>query len=78
MCPLLHVSRSGYYAWRDRAPSKRRLRHQTLATQVRFAHSESRGTYGSPRVAAELKARGVKICVNTVARLMREEGLRAR
>jgi len=78
MCQLLHVSRSGYYAWRDRAPSKRRLRHQTLARQVRSAHSESRGTYGSPRVAAELKARSVKICVNTVARLMREEGLQAR
>jgi putative transposase len=78
MCQLLQVSRSGYYAWRDRTPSARRVRHQTLAVQVRSAHTESRGTYGSPRVAAELKARGVKICVNTVARLMREEGLKAR
>jgi putative transposase len=78
MCQLLHVSRSGYYAWRDRVPSQRRLRHQTLARQVRSAHAESRRAYGSPRVAAELQAWGVNICVNTVARLMREEGLKAR
>jgi putative transposase len=78
MCQLLHVSRSGFYAWRDRTPSARQVRHQTLVVQVRSAHTESRRTYGSPRVAAELKTRGVKICVNTAARLMREEGLKAR
>jgi len=78
MCQLLKVSRSGYYAWQGRASSSRRLRHQTLAMQVRHAHTQSRGTYGSPRVAVELQAQGVSVCVNTVAKLMREEGLKAR
>jgi putative transposase len=78
MCQLLKVSRSGYYAWHDRAPSSRRLRHEMLARQVRQAHMQSHRTYGSPRVAVELQAQGVSVCVNTVAKLMREEGLKAR
>jgi putative transposase len=78
MCQLLKVSRSGYYSWRDRAPSSRRIRHQALAAAVRAAHARSRGVYGSPRIAVELQVQGVRICVNTVAKLMREEGLQAR
>jgi putative transposase len=78
MCRLLGVSRSGYYDWRDRPPSARRLRRQTLAGQIRAAHRQSRRTYGSPRLTAELNAQGVGVCRNTVARLMREEGLKAR
>ena len=78
MCQLLKVSRNGYYDWRDRPVSVRVCRHQQLAQQVRAAHKQSRGTYGSPRVAKELKAQAVKICRNTVATIMREEGLFAR
>ena len=78
MCHLLKVSRSGYYAWRDRPIASRRLRHQMLAAQVRMAHDQSRCTYGSPRIAAELKTRDIAVCRNTVAKLMREEGLKAR
>ena len=78
MCPLLEVSRSGYYDWRDRPPSARLLRHQALAAQVREAHRQSRGNYGSPRIVAELAAQGTDICENTVAQLMREEGIKGR
>jgi putative transposase len=78
MCQLLSVSRSGYYAWRDRPASSRRLCRQMRAQQVRAAYVQSRGVYGSPRIAVTLKAQGVMICLNTVAKLMREEGLIAR
>jgi putative transposase len=75
MCQLLKVSRSGYYDWRDRPISARELRHQQLAQQIHDAHVYSRGNYGSPRVAMELNAQAVKVCRNTVATIMREEGL---
>jgi putative transposase len=78
MCRLLRVSRSGYYDWRDRPASARCLRRQMLAGEIRAAHRQSRGTYGSPRLTAELNARRVVVCENTVAKLMREEGLKAR
>jgi putative transposase len=78
MCQLLKVSRSGYYDWRDRPPGSRQLRHQRLAEQVRAVHAQSRGAYGSPRIVVELKDRAVDVCRNTVARLMREEGIKAR
>jgi putative transposase len=77
MCDVLGVSRAGYYAWRGRAPSARARRRVRLAVEVRAAHAASRGTYGSPRVHAELAARGVARCENTVARVMRAEGVRS-
>jgi putative transposase len=58
MCEVLQVSRSGYYAWVDRAPSARRLRQEQLIGQIRQAHEHSDGTYGSPRVHASTRPRG--------------------
>jgi transposase InsO family protein len=78
MCQLLKVSRNGYYDWRDRPPGSRRLRHRMLAERVRAVYAQSRRTYGSPRIAVELKDQAVKVCRNTVATLMREEGIKAR
>ncbi len=80
MCELLAVSRQGYHAWqlrRRRPPSSSEARRQRLMRQIRQAHDESDGTYGSPRVHAELAERNVACCVNTVAKLMRRQGLRA-
>ncbi len=77
-CRVLGVARSGYYAWARRPVSRRRARREALAVEVRRAHADSRGTYGSPRVHAELAARGVKACENTVAKVMREQGVRSR
>jgi transposase InsO family protein len=77
-CATLDVSRSGYYAWRKRPAGKRAARRAALAAQVRQAHADSRGRYGSPRVHAELRARGVACNVKTVARLMRQNGLQSK
>ncbi len=78
LCRALGVSRSGYYAWTRRAPSPRHARREELVMQIREAHEGSRRTYGSPRVHADLRARRVEVCENTVARYMRQEGITAR
>jgi len=78
MCQQLGVSRSGYYAWKERPQSERHKADQALAEVVTEVHQESRGTYGSPRVHAELRARGQRMSRKRVARLMNERGLAAR
>ena len=75
-CRVLGVSASGYYGWRNRAPSVRSLRHTWLTEHIGRAHSESRGTYGVRRVHAELTLRhGISVGREAVARLMRQAGL---
>ena len=59
LCRLLGVSRSGYYAWRQRPPSARACAHQELTRHIRAVHEQSRGTYGAPRIWADLRDRGV-------------------
>jgi putative transposase len=76
MCDILQVSKSGYHAFRRRGVSVRGRRRQELKDQIRRAHARSRETYGSPRITVELKEAGVSVCENTVAKYMREEGLR--
>ena len=78
LCKVLGVSRSGYYAWRDRPTSPTAARRDRLVEQIRQAHEGSRSGYGSPRVHSELKAGGVACCENTVAKLMRAHGIRSR
>ncbi len=78
MCQQLGVSRSGYYAWRGRPESARRVADRVLAEDVTRVHHASRRTYGSPRVHAELRARGQRVSRKRVVRLMREQGLAAR
>jgi transposase InsO family protein len=77
LCHVLNVGRSGYYAWLRREPSARRRRRAQLAEQVRRVHADSGGTYGSPRVHAELADRQVKVCLNTVAKLMKDQEIRS-
>ena len=78
MCDTLGVSPAGYYAWRERPPSCREQRRDALLGLIRGVHAEVKRRYGSPRIHAELRAGGVACCVNTVARLMRDNGIRAR
>lgn len=78
MCRVLQVSRSGYYAWQSRAESPRAERRTRLLVAIRAAHAQGRKLYGSPRVHAVLVASGERVCVNTVARLMRSEHLQAK
>ncbi|HVX56875.1 MAG TPA: IS3 family transposase [Candidatus Saccharimonadales bacterium] len=79
LCRVLHVSRSGYYDWRARRndPGPGQIRRQALLGQIRAEQELGRGVYGSPRIHAGLIARGIKVCLNTVARLMKRAGIRS-
>lgn len=78
LCEALEVSPAGYYAWRQRPRSTREQRRDTLLVEIRAVHAEVKARYGSPRIHAELVARGHDCCVNTVARLMRDNGIAAK
>ena len=78
MCRVLGVSSSGFYGWKTQPVSKRQERDAALRAKVHRAFESSRGTYGSPRVRAELRADGEAVSEKKVAKLMREEGLVAR
>ena len=71
MCRVLAVARSGYYAWCRRPPSARARATFPLVAQIRAVHAASHGTYGSPRIHAELRAAGQRVGRHRVARLMR-------
>ena len=75
MCRVLGVSRSGFHAWLRRHPSKRWVDDVRLAELIHQIHSESQRSYGSPRVHAELRHRGVRVSRKRVERLMRRHGL---
>ena len=75
MCRVLEISRSGYYAWKGRGVSKRAVSDAALLARIRSIHEDSRGTYGAPRIHAELKDAGIFVGRRRVARLMREAGL---
>jgi putative transposase len=75
MCRVLGVSPSGFYAWRQRPPSARARRDAELSQRIWRIHERSRGTYGVPRVHAELAAHGIRIGRKRVARLMNAGGL---
>lgn len=78
LCRVLGVSVSGFYAWRGRPTSERSKQDARLASEVAASHRRSRGRYGSPRVHADLRARGLKTSRKRVERLMRTQGLAAR
>ena len=78
MCLVLVVSVSGYYRWRRRPPSAGYHRLTVLRRAIHRAYAASRQTYGSPRIHAAVRAQGVPCCVNTVAKIMRQDGLKGR
>jgi putative transposase len=75
LCSVLGVSRAGYHAWRRRPVSARERRDHELLALIREIHDQSEGSYGWPRVHAELRNRGVRVSRKRVARLMRRAGL---
>ena len=77
-CALLGVSRSGFYAWRDRPLSARAQANRQLVSEIRRIHAEVDRTYGSPRMQPELRARGLPCGRHRIARLMRAHGIRAK
>ncbi len=78
MCRLYQVSAEGYYAWKRRGASKHSQRDQVLLTHIERVFDEVDGIYGSPKVTHALRQQGVTVGENRVARLMREQGLKAR
>lgn len=78
MAKVLKVSRCGYYEFLERGPSKRALENQKFIQEIKEIHKDSRETYGSPRVHAELKKRDKHCSRRRVAKLMRKEKLQAK
>jgi transposase InsO family protein len=78
MCRVLAVTRGGYYAWRVRPPSGRKEKQMELIDKIRTAHEQSRFTYGSPRLRAWLVSAGEAVSENTVAKLMKQAGIRVK
>ena len=78
LCKVLNVSPSGYFAWTSRPASQRQRDDLVLLAHVRSAFTLSNETYGSPRMTHELRDQGLTAGRRRVARLMRENGLRAR
>jgi putative transposase len=78
MCDALDVSASGYHAWVARPDSETEQWRQDVVAAMREIHAEMRQRYGSPRMTAELNARGYECSANTVAKLMHAHGIQAR
>ena len=78
MCRVLKVSRSGYYRWLKRKPSRRKLDNQRLDAEIREIYDGSKGRYGSPKITQELRDRGRRVGKNRVAKRMRKAGLRSK
>lgn len=77
MCQAFKVSRSGYYGWTRREPSRRSLERSEITRQVKDLYEGSKGRYGSPKITDELHDLGWIVSRPRVARIMRSEGLRS-
>jgi len=75
LCRVLEVSRSGYYAFEKRGPSKREASNRQLTAEIRAVHKKSRRTYGSPRIHRELRDQNRRVGRKRIARLMQEAGI---
>jgi putative transposase len=78
LCETLGVSTQGFYAWRSRPVSAQQQRRDALLVEIRAVHAEVKQRYGSPRMHAELQARGAACSLNTVAKLMHDNEVRAK
>lgn len=78
MCQVFGVSRSGYYAWLKRPRSERTQKQQRLSQHIQRIFLGSRRLYGSPKITQVLRSQGHVVSQKTVARLMKEKGLRSR
>lgn len=78
MCSVLRVSKSGFYRWLKSPVGKRAQARQELGDAIARVHASNRGVYGSPRVHAVLVGEGREVCCNTVAKVMKDRGIKAR
>ena len=77
MCQAFEVSKSGYYQWLHRKPSNRAIETKKIKELIRSVYQESKGRYGSPKIAKELEFKGLRVSRPRVARLMRSEGIKS-
>ena len=77
MCKAFKVSRSGYYGWLTRKPSQLAVKNESLCKEIEGIYYRSKGRYGSPKIAAELKSTGFYASRPRVARIMKRKGLRS-
>lgn len=78
MCRILEIPRSSYYKNKNRLPSKRKKENVRIKAEIKRIFKESKGRYGSPRITAELQRIGIICNKKRVARIMREEGIKAK
>lgn len=78
MCKVFNVSRSAYYAWQNGKSSKRTTSNNTMIKEIRVVYNNSKGTYGSPRIAKELNSKGISVSKRRVAKLMKKEGIQSK
>jgi transposase InsO family protein len=78
MCGVLEVSRSGYYAWHGRPPSKRAQEEGRLEVEIKAAHTRTRGTYGPERIQQDLAAHGVTTGICRIRRIRKKLGIRCK
>jgi putative transposase len=79
LCQAFDLSRSGYYAWKRRKPTARKLEDERITVAIKAAHDRSRGTYGPERIQTELAAvDGLDVGLNRIKRLRRKHGIRCR
>ncbi|MDF0665978.1 MAG: IS3 family transposase [Nitrospira sp.] len=78
LCRVLEVSRSGYYAWQHRRPSKRAQENVRLEVAIQAAHVRTRHTYGPERLQAELRADGFPAGIGRIKRLRKKLSLRCK
>jgi transposase InsO family protein len=76
---VLQVSRSAYYKWQETKPAAASVKRKKAVNEIKRIHKQPRmDDYGSPRMHRELQKQGIELSKNTVAKLMRDEGIRAR
>ena len=78
LCEVLGVSRSGFYAWKQRSPSARTTRRAHLAVEIAAVYEKNKRRYGTPRIHRALRKKGERVSRKTVERVMREDGIVAR
>lgn len=78
MCQVLGVSKSGYYEWLKRPVSKRKKAKAKLTAKIRRIHLQSKGIYGSPKIAKVLEGEGIKVSQKTVAKIMKENNIKSK
>ena len=78
MCRALKVSKSGYYAWRDKPKSMRALANEKLDHHIRTIYEQNKGRCGSPRITEALNEKGIACSEKRVADRMRKNGIKAK